>query len=266
MDEANNVAARKAAQPRTVQAVAHVAEVLRCISKAPRPIGVNEVARRVGLDKSSVSRLIATLERQRFVERVDGTTGIRLGFGLIALVAPLVADLGISTIARPQLELLARESEETVNLSIWDGRESVSVVQALGTNAITHYAMPGQRNPAHCTASGKILLAFAPEHEIEAILSGPLERYTEKTVTDPAVLRQQLKRIRATGHAINYGEFASDVGAVAAVVRDVDDRALGSLTITVPMYRFGPRRKDEILAMVRVAAARLSGQLGNCGR
>lgn len=246
---------------RSVIAVRHAAEILRCISKSPDPLGINEIARRVGLDKSSVSRLIATLEELRLVERATTTSRLRLGVGLMALAAPLLADFGLPTLFRPRLEILARQSGETANLSVWDGLESVSIIQALGTSAITHYAVPGQRNPAHCTASGKVLLAFAPRTEVEAILARPLEPYTSRTITDPDALRAELARIRAAGWALNCGEFASDVGAVAAIVRDTAGRFTGALTITVPMYRFDEPRQLEILGLVRDAAAELSEQL-----
>ena len=136
------------------------------------------------------------------------------------------------------------------------------VYQALGTNAITHYAAPGQSNPAHCTASGKLLLAFASENEIDEILSAPLARFTENTRTSPAVLQRELRQIRLEARAINHGEFASDVGAVAALVRDGEGQALAALTITLPNYQFAVERQTELLTMVEATAREISDQLG----
>ena len=157
---------------------------------------------------------------------------------------------------------LAERSGETVNLSVWDGHQAISVYQALGSNAITHYAAPGQINPAHCTASGKLLLAFASEHEIDKILSGKLHRFTEHTKTSSATLRKELVQIRAEGSAINYGEFANDVGAVAAVVRNMDGHAQAVVTITVPIYRFSSERQAMLIEMVVATASAISAQLG----
>jgi DNA-binding IclR family transcriptional regulator len=235
------------------------------VSKSSDPIGVNEVARQVGLDKSSVSRLIASLEQERLLQKGrDG--GIRLGLGLLAIAAPLMRDLGLSTRVRPSLEELAERTGETVNLSVWSGSESVSIAQALGSNAITHFASPGQTNPAHCTASGKVLLAFEPPEVVEHVLSQPLEKYTDRTVVDPRIIRQQLQEIRARGYAVNHGEFALDVCAVSAAVCDLDGSLVGALTVTIPAYRFDQDRQAAVLTSTLSVANDLSEQFGFRGK
>lgn len=246
---------------RTIQAVTHLSEILRCVSRAAKPIGINEIARSVGLDKSSVSRLVASLEKERLLQR-GHEGGVRLGLGLLAITAPLMRDLGLSTRVRPSLEALAKRTGETVNLSVWSGKESVSVVQALGSNAITHYAAPGRTNPLHCSASGKVLLAFASDELLEEILALPLQRYTDKTITDPGVLREELKQIKLEGYAVNTGEFAADVSAVSAAVFDLDGSVVGALTVTVPAYRFDGERQAEILRETLLVARDLSEQFG----
>ena len=246
----------------TVQSVRHAVELLRCVSQAQPEIGISELARRVRMHKSSVSRLISTLAAAHLVERNSQTERVRLGFGLVALASPLLSRSGLAQAAGPKLTALAERSGETVNLSVWDGRQAISVYQALGTNAITHYAAPGQTNPAHCTASGKLLLAFASQSEIDEILSAPLQRFTDNTRTSPAVLRRELLQIRSEARAVNRGEFASDVGAVAALVRDVEGQAMAALTITLPNYRFAAERQTELLTMVEATAREISDQLG----
>ncbi len=243
---------------RKIKSVMHVTEILRCISRSRAPLGINEIARHTELDKSSVSRLVATLEGEHLVERLPDSAKFQLGLGLIALAAPLQTSLQLTSLVRPRLEQLSRELSETVNLSIWDGNESVSIAQALGTNAITHYATPGQRNPAHCTASGKVLLAHRSKAEIEEILSHPLVRYTDMTMIDPETLRRALKQIRRDGYATNNGEFAVDVGATAVIVPDARDRSFGALTVTAPIYRFDSNRQVEVVATLRAAAVKLS--------
>ncbi len=246
----------------TVHAVQHAIHVLRCASQAPSGIGVSDLARTVGLHKSTVSRLVATLVAEHLLQRNADTDKIGPGLGLVALAAPLLSTADLLRAAQPQLTALAERSGETVNLSVWDGHHAVSVYQALGTNAITHYATPGQAIPAHCTASGKVLLAFASAQEIDSVLSVKLRRFTEHTTTSPGLLRAQLIEIRATGRAINFGEFASDVGAVAAVIRDIGGQALAAVTITVPTYRFSPERQSQLLAMAESTASFISAQLG----
>jgi DNA-binding IclR family transcriptional regulator len=245
-----------------VTAVRHAVQILRSFSADAPQIGVSEIARRVGLHKSSVSRLVATLEQDHLVERDRETGRIRLGAGLISLAGPLLANIKVVEVARPYLAELAQRSGETISLSIWDGAGAVNLEQALGGNAIAHYAPQGSRNPAHCTASGKLLLAFAELDELERTLAQRLERYTPRTVCDPRKLRTELRGIRTRGHAVNVGEFALDVGAVAAGVQDSSGRVVCAITATVPMYRFETARKRALIGMVEATAAQLSVRLG----
>ena len=247
----------------TVLAVRHAIDILRGFSTQAPQQGVSEIARRVGLHKSSVSRLVATLEQDHLLERDPATQRVRLGTGLISLAAPLLASVKVAEAARFHLAELAQRSGETISFSIWDGAGAVSIEQALGGNAIAHYAPPGSRHPAHCTASGKLLLAFAAPEEIGRILARPLESFTPCTVCDPAKLRAELATIRARGYALNAGEFAPDVGAVSVVVRDVADEVVGAITATVPMYRFEAARRNELTELVRSTAASLSQRLGH---
>ncbi len=246
----------------TVHAARHAIEILRCISQSHPEIGISDIARQVGLHKSSVSRLVATLQQQRVVERNPSTDRVSLAPGLIAIAAPLVNQVGISPASRKRMAQLAEASAETVNLSIWDGREGISIDQTLGPNAITHYAALGQNNPAHCTATGKVLLAFASAADTDAVMNGELMRYTDRTITDPAALAKELVRVRATGVAVNRGEFSDDAGAVAAIVRNSSGQLTTALAITVPMYRFSKARERKLLELVKDAATDISGRIG----
>lgn len=246
----------------TVIAVKHAIDVLRCLSSSTEALGVTEIARRVGLHKSSVSRLLATMEAGHLVDRDRATGRFVPGIGLVSLAAPLISNLSLLDIARPFLGQLAEQSGETVSLNIWDGDAAVSVQQVPGANAVKHFAPPGMRNPAHCTAAGKALLAHAPEEDRERILSGALKSYTEHTVIDRDELRAELEQVRRTGYAANEGELVSDVGAIAAVIRDLDGRVVGAIAATVPMYRFGNERRSELIAAVAATAANLSRRLG----
>lgn len=225
-------------------------------------MGVSEIAREVGLHKSTISRLLATLEEAHLVERDTMSGRFSLGAGLISLAAPLISELRLLEVAKPFLEKLAEVSSETVSLNIWDGEAAVSVQQVPGGNAIQHYAPPGMRNPPHCTAAGKVFLAHASVGERSRILDGRLIRYTERTPVDRDAILEALERIRRLGYAVNAGEFVSDVGAVASVVRDIDGKAVAAITATVPMYRFGDERQRQLIALVTETAANLSRRLG----
>jgi DNA-binding IclR family transcriptional regulator len=246
---------------RTIGAVAHAIEVLRCISEAGNPIGVGDIARRIGIHKSSVSRLATTLENGRLVARDPATGRLSLGTGLVALAAPVLAGFHLPDLVRPLLEQLAAKTGETVSFSIWDGAEAVSIAQVPGSNSVQAFSTPGHRNPAHGSASGKMLLAHMGEQAIAAYCAKPLRRFTERTITDPAILAKELARYRSRGYAINTGEFEIDVGAVSSAVFDRRSHLLGTVTATVPMYRFAAARRTRLAKIVRTCAAELSAKL-----
>jgi DNA-binding IclR family transcriptional regulator len=246
-----------AGRSKTVGAVLHAIEVLRCLSQEQSPLGVNEIARRVGLDKSTVSRLVATLAIEHLVEREDATERVRLGLGLAALASPVLVGLGLKDVVRPCLRDLARLSGETASFSIWDGSEAVSLEQAQGENPVRTFSAPGRRDLGHCSAAGKMLLAHAGETVIEAYCAKPLMRFTERTITDTTRLRAELEAAQARGYAINTGETEIDVGAVSSAVRDGGGKIVGTVTLTVPVYRFGLDRRAELAEMVVAAATKL---------
>lgn len=245
-----------------MKTIRHAIEVLRCFSAAEPLLGVNEISRRTGLHKSMVSRVAASLEAAHLLERDSKSRQLQLGHGLLALAAPLFSKSGFLDVVRPVLQSLSQSTSETASFYIWDGHEAVVVDLAMGSSSISHFAPIGMRNPAHSTASGKALMAFLPETEIEAIISRGLEKYTQNTITDSETLRKQLAEIRATGLAVNDGEFAGDVGAVASVVKKGTDELVGAVALTVPMYRFDAERRKYLADAVMSAANSLSTKLG----
>jgi DNA-binding IclR family transcriptional regulator len=255
--------ARPPARRETIGAVEHAIDVLRCLSEAGASLGVNEVARRIGLHKSSVSRIIGTLEGARIVQRESATGHVSLGIGLVALAAPVLASFEVRDLVKPLLKELAVSVGETVSFSIWDGWEAVSIEHVSGSNSIQVFSRPGHRDPGHASASGKVLLAHLGEEAIEAYCRKPLERFTENTVTGKAKLVEELVRCREQGFAVNIGELESDVGAVAAVVLDRAASPIGAVTIVVPVYRFHQKRRMELARAVTACAAELSARIGH---
>lgn len=246
----------------SIRAIRHAVAVLRTFSVAEPVLGVTEIARRVGVHKSTVSRILSTLEDAGLVERDAGTGRYSIGGGIVGLAAPLLATLDVRQVAAPYLEDLAKASGETVSLSVWAGLEAVVVQQVVGPGAVQYFAPVGRRNPAHATATGKALLASLPESSVSKVIERGLARLTDKTIVSRKELLEELARIRKVGYAVADGEYDPELSTVAAVVRDSRHDAVAVVAASAPSYRFTRDHRRRLIELVTAAATRLSGRLG----
>ena len=221
-----------------------------------------EVARELGVHRSTALRLLATLERNGLVERDQRTAKYRLGGRLIQLAAAARGEGDLRLAARPVCAALARLVGETVTLDVLDGDETVPVEQASGSTSVVSLNWLGSRSPAHCTASGKVILALSSDDVRRHYLSGPLERRTPHTITSAAELESQLAGVRAAGFAQTSEELEVGLSAVAAAVRDSGGEVIAALDVSGPAHRFAEPRRTEIVARTREAADDLSRRLG----
>jgi len=245
-----------------VAAVTHAITLLKALPTNGEKIGVNELARRVGLHKSTVSRLLSTLGEHEFIERHAETGHISLGIGLLAMVSPLLGRLDVVKAAKPILDIVAEETGETASLALWSGHEAVMVEQTLGARAVMHYAWPGKCVPAHTTAVGKIFLAYLPQASLDKVLSTGLKRHTSFSITDPAELKSELEDIRSRGFADNDQENELESCGIASIVRNFRGDPVAALTVAVPKHRFEAHQKNAIISSVLRGAEKLSRRLG----
>ena len=213
----------------TLQTADRALQVLQQFHAPADALSVTEIADRLGVHRSTASRLVSTLRSRGFLERTDGDL-VRLG--------PEVARLGtlvgreLATIAQPLIERLAAGTGETVTLAVVAAGDALTVAQAGGRHVVSSGKWVGLRTPVNCTADGKVLLAFGaatPPH-------AGLERRTERTIVDPATLERELGEVRARGFAVSEGEFEPGLVGVAAPVRQ-DGACVAALCISGPQYR-----------------------------
>lgn len=244
-----------------VRSVDRAAALLLALGESQGEAGVTELARRLGLHKSTASRLLATLERRGLVEQ-DGESGkYRLGLVVIRLAEQAERTLDLRGIAMPELERVARLTRETVSLAVLDGDESLTVAQADGPNLIAVADWTGRSTPLHCVASGKVLLAALAEREVLRIVRRGLVRHTERTIVELEPLLEELARVRRRGYATALGEFEVGLNAVAAPVVDARGSVIAAVDIWGPAFRLTPRRLPELATLAREAAATISARL-----
>jgi IclR family acetate operon transcriptional repressor len=245
----------------TVQSVSRAASILELLADDGE-LGITELGRRLGVHKATASRLVATLSEHGLVERNPATDKVRLGFGLVHLAGAAMTGLDLVQQARPILQALAEQTEETVNLGVLDGGSVVYLDQIAGTRAIVSASWVGRRTPAHCTSNGKVLLAHLRDAELAAFLSHPLERLTPGTIVDPEALRAQLIEVRARGYAQTIEELEEGLNAVAAPVRRADGGVIAAVSVAGPAFRLRPIELPRIARMTADAAGSVSRRLG----
>ena len=248
-----------------VRSVDRAAALLIALGDSQGEAGVTELARRLGLHKSTASRLLATLQRRGLVEQDDETGKYRLGLVVIRLAERAERTLDLRRIAGPELERLARLTHETSGLGILDGDQLLTVAQVDGPNLSAVADWTGRSVPLHAVATGKVLMAALAEREVLRIVRRGLHQYTERTMTQLEPLLEELARIRRRGYGTAIGEYEIGLNAVAAPVHDARGQVIAAVDVWGPSFRLTPRRIPELAAAVREAAAAVSVRLGGPG-
>lgn len=244
----------------TVQSVDRAVSILELLARRG-VVGVTEMASALGVHKSTASRLLAALEQRDLVEQTEARGRYRLGVGLVRLAGATSARLDLVQEARPITRVLASQTRETVNLAVLGQQAAVYVDQVVSPATTPHYNWVGQHIPLHATSNGKVLLSELDEDELVAAV-GELTAYTERTVTDLAVLREELVEVRRTGYAVAVDELEVGLTAVAAPVRNLHGEVCASLSVSGPTFRFGADRVAELEPLVRQAAEDVSARMG----
>lgn len=221
-----------------------------------------EVARDLGVHRSTALRLLGTLERHGLVERDPKTAKYRLGRRLPQLASVVTGEFDLRFVARPVCERLAGALGETVTLDVLDAGEIVPIEQASGSTSVVSVNWLGRRTPIHCTASGKVILAFGPSSLRQRLLARPLERRTPHTIVDHDELEAQLAAALDAGFARTYQELEVGLDAIAAPVHSADGAVVAALDVSGPAHRLQDSDRPELVEMTREAAADLSRRLG----
>jgi IclR family transcriptional regulator, acetate operon repressor len=244
-----------------MQTVERALSVLLAFTEDDQVLGVSEIARQLALPKSAVHRSLGSLVATGFVERDEVTSRYRLG--------PKAVDLGIVAIGTPVtrtstlkvMQELSRRTRETVTLSMRVGMERIYVSQVEGPRTVRMTVKIGTRCPLYAGASGRVILSFLPEPELDAYLaSASLVPLTANTIVDMTRLREEIARVRACGYAASIAERDPWAAAVAAPISESVGRVVEAISICGPKQRFGDEQISEYGQAVVAAAASLSSQ------
>ena len=249
--------------PRTqahgVAAVDRGAELLVRVLESKQPIALTELASASGIPKSTASRLMTALERRGLVEQ-DGPRGrLRPGPAILRVAERGLLERNVVEMSRESLDALGEATGETINLAVAgrDGVEHVAQVESRHFVGVGQWL--GRAVEYHCTANGKVFLAFGRATLPET----PLRRFTPKTITDPVQLEAELETVRRQGFATTVDELETGLAAVAAPVRVAGGDVVAALSISGPTLRMTPRRIRELEPVLIEEARSLERRLGH---
>jgi len=244
------------------QAVLRAVALLKAFTDAQPERGLTELARAVGLNKTTAYRLLTALESEGMVMRRAGADTYRLGPEAVALGGRAMRSNDLRLASHFELEALAQHTGETATLEVLSGSQVLILDEVPGQHLVGSTQSIGTRWPAHATSTGKALLAHLPDAQRKAILRPPLAKLTAKTITTLAGLRAELARARERGYATAIEEIEAGYVAVGAPVRNHEGRVVAAISIGGPSLRLAANRVAELAAQVRQAADRVSRGLG----
>lgn len=246
----------------TIAVVEDTIHVLETFLDGNDRLTLAQITQTTGLSKNKTFRILSTLEEHRFVER-DETGAYHLGVRLLDFGEQARNELNLIEASGPVLDWLQQETRETVFLGVIDGQEALCIDMRESPQSIRLFAEVGRRAPLFAGGVPKILLAFMPQDERQALLDGmKLEQITPYTLTDREALDDVLARIRSQGYVVTADDLDEGAHSVAAPIHDHRGSVVAALSVAGPSNRFTDDRIQRYAALVREGAARISGALG----
>ena len=233
-----------------VQVIARAASVLRALENRPEGLSLGQIAKEVGLARSTVQRIVAALQAEDFLAEAQPGRGVRIGPGL----ARIAASVGANTaeLLRPHLTALSEQVGETVDLSILSGGSVVFVDQIPGRQRLIALSAVGERFPLHCTANGKAILACFSNEDAATMIEKSVAAHAGHPLADRAKLMREIDGVRRKHLAFDLGGHDNGIGAVGVATLDSFGRPI-AVSIPAPTQRFAMRREElsEVLLAFR---------------
>ena len=237
--------------------------ILDIFLKNNAPISMTEISEELGLYPSTIHRILDTLKYGGFVEQDSSTQKYQLGLKLVELGMTRLNNIDLVKEARPFLKGLSKKCDETVHLAILKNTEVLYLAKEESSQTIRMISYVGKRAPLHCTALGKVLLAFLPSDKMDKIL-GKIELFklTENTIINKQVLIEELNKIKQEGFALDREENEKYVRCIAAPVKDYSGKVIAAISISAPSYRINQKNQNQLTGKLIDFCKRTSARLG----
>lgn len=253
---------KKPGDPHILSSVRNALRILRTYTLNDSEKSISELAESLNLGKSTVSRLMTTLASEGFVIKDPVTHKYRLGLSVLTLGGVIKSNIEINKEAAPVVHQLVNEIGETAHIAIIDGTDTIYIHKEECNHPVRIQTYLGRRNPAYCTSSGKVLLAFNDESVVNQLIENGLKKIRKNTVADPKKLREMLALIREDGYATSFSELTEGVVSIAAPVRDYTGKVVAAITVVGPVQRIHDNKVPLFIKKVIEASNEASKRLG----
>ena len=237
-------------------------DILFLCRDAGDPVGVTETARRLGMPKSSVARIVGALVRRGFLRQEEASGKYTLSNVYYSFTSALSERNLLIPRAAPVMEKVFRALRETVHLNVLDGLERVCVHVLESPQPLKAVMPVGQRSPLYCGGSSKAILAFSDEETVERVFAGPFRKFTGNTIAGKKAMREEIRRIRERGFAVSHGERVEGITSVSVPVFHPGGKLAASLTVSVPTARYSESLMGKILRELPAASAGITRGMG----
>jgi IclR family transcriptional regulator, KDG regulon repressor len=221
------------AQQEPLSSVTNAIRILREFTREDKEFGITELSNRLGLAKSTIFRLVNTLNNDNLLEKNIETHKYHLGIGAFELGFAVYHRNELRLIAYPLLAKLMTNVRETVHLAVYNKGEVIYLCKLDPNNGNSTITEIGRRSPSYCTASGKVLLAHQLEQEITRVIDNGLKRFTAKTIVKGDELTNQLREIRKNGYAIANSEYKEGIFSIGVPVYNYNGGVIASISLTM---------------------------------
>lgn len=237
--------------------------VLDTLLKNNVPMSMTEISEELHFYPSTIHRILDTLKYGGYVEQDQSTQKYQLGLKLVELGLVRLNNIDLLKEAKPTIKELSKKCDETVHLAILEDTNVLYLAKEESSQTIRMISHVGMRAPLHCTALGKVLLAYLPTDKREDILNRiELTQLTENTIIDKKQLIEELNRIAQKGFALDREENEKDVRCVAAPVKDYNRKVIAAISISGPSYRVNKEKQNQLIDEIIDACKKLSTRLG----
>lgn len=251
-----------ARQPESVAAVLKVFAILQSLAER-NETGISELSVKLAMPKATVYRFLQTMKSLGYVRQEADSERYGLTMKMFELGTKALQYPDLVELAKPHMQHLADETGETVHLGMLIDSEIIYVHKVDSRHMLGMYSRVGRRAPLHCTAIGKVLLAWeSADRQARALAGCDFKRYREKTITDRAAFQAELERTREQGFGQDREEFDEHIRCVGVPIFDRHNQAVAGLSVSFPTFRFDVAREPAVVAMLHEASRVVSKQLG----